>query len=713
MKVRLGIDVGGTFTDAVAINSDTYELIGYVKAPTTHTAREGVAAGIIEVIRMVMDKYNLKPEDVSFIAHGTTQATNALLEGDVAKVGIVGIGNGLEGLKAKTDTQVGNIELAENKHLYTEHDYIDFAKGDNKRIEAAIQGLLGKGAGVIVASGAFSVDDPTAEKAVLEQCAADAVLSTGSYEISKLYGLKIRTRTAAINASILPKMIETADMTNESVRKAAIKSPLMIMRCDGGVMDVQEVKTRPILTMLSGPAAGVAGALMYEKISNGIFLEVGGTSTDMSAVKDGQVMVNYAQVGGHKTYVNSLDVRTVGIAGGSLIRLSKKGVVDVGPRSAHIAKLKYCCFTDTDKLGDLMVRLFRPIDGDPDDYLALDSNDGNSYALTVSCAANYLRYVHKEDYSHGNEESVGVALRAAADYCGTTPEDIAEQILQKATDRVVSVVKELAADYNIDLNFCELIGGGGGASAVVPFTAKRMGLSHRIAKNAEVISPIGVALAMVREMVERVVLNPTDQDVLRIRNEAFNAAVNSGANPEATNVVVEVDTSKNVVRAIASGTTELRTKEMSRKALSEEQILDKAAESFALPKENVQILAGTGKVYVLEGIIKKPVFFGLFSKTTRSIRVIDNDGVIRLQRKDGTIRELRPDKWEQDLGWAIDNATGYNDGGEEIPDVFILFDKQIKSFTGLINKKQILSLAGVEMQGISKDTKVYVLMSSR
>jgi len=240
-----------------------------------------------------------------------------------------------------------------------------------------------------------------------------------------------------------------------------------------------------------------------------------------------------------------------------------------------------------------------------------------------------------------------------------------------------------------------------------------MGLSHRIAKNAEVISPIGVALAMVREMVERVVLNPTDQDVLRIRNEAFNAAVNSGANPEATNVVVEVDTSKNVVRAIASGTTELRTKEMSRKALSEEQILDKAAESFALPKENVQILAGTGKVYVLEGIIKKPVFFGLFSKTTRSIRVIDNDGVIRLQRKDGTIRELRPDKWEQDLGWAIDNATGYNDGGEEIPDVFILFDKQIKSFTGLINKKQILSLAGVEMQGISKDTKVYVLMSSR
>lgn len=100
MKVRIGIDVGGTFTDAVAINNDTYELIGTVKVPTTHTVKEGVAAGIVEVLHKVMEENGIRPEDVTFIAHGTTQATNALLEGDVANVGIVTMGSGLQGAKA-------------------------------------------------------------------------------------------------------------------------------------------------------------------------------------------------------------------------------------------------------------------------------------------------------------------------------------------------------------------------------------------------------------------------------------------------------------------------------------------------------------------------------------------------------------------------------------------------------------------------------------
>ena len=83
MRVRIGIDVGGTFTDVVVLDAATQELIGQLKLPTTHAAREGVALGIVSAMEAVMKQFALRAEDVSFIAHSTTQATNALLEGDV------------------------------------------------------------------------------------------------------------------------------------------------------------------------------------------------------------------------------------------------------------------------------------------------------------------------------------------------------------------------------------------------------------------------------------------------------------------------------------------------------------------------------------------------------------------------------------------------------------------------------------------------------
>ncbi len=103
--------------------------------------------------------------------------------------------------------------------------------------------------------------------------------------------------------------------------------------------------------------------------------EVGGTSTDISCVKDGKVMIKYAEVGGHKTYLNSLDVRTVGIGGGSMVEVKDGKACDTGPRSAHIAGLDYEVFTDADKIQNPRLVPVSPMPGDPE-YASIECDNG-------------------------------------------------------------------------------------------------------------------------------------------------------------------------------------------------------------------------------------------------------------------------------------------------------------------------------------------------
>src|SRR2546423_12011331 len=115
--IRVGIDVGGTFTDAVAIDAASLELIGTAKVLTTHRHADGVARGIINALKELLENCGRSADDVVFLAHGTTQATNALLQGDVATVGLVGLGRGFDGWRTKTVRHLSRLELAPGKHL--------------------------------------------------------------------------------------------------------------------------------------------------------------------------------------------------------------------------------------------------------------------------------------------------------------------------------------------------------------------------------------------------------------------------------------------------------------------------------------------------------------------------------------------------------------------------------------------------------------------
>lgn len=714
MKVRIGIDVGGTFTDAAVINDANYELIGSVKVPTTHGAKEGVAKGIKDVLMLSMEKFNIKAEDVSFIAHGTTQATNALLEGDVSKVGVITVGEGLEGLKSKNDTIFSPIELAPNKYLNTLSHYVTL-DGSIENSDREISEILGKfkedNFETIVTAEAFSVNDPKNENYIVEMARGIGIPTTATNEISKLYGLKVRTRTAVINASILPKMLETANMTESSIKNAGIKAPLMVMRCDGGVMNIDEVRNRPILTILSGPAAGVAGALMYEKLTNGIFFEVGGTSTDISCVKDGKVMIKYAEVGGHQTYLNSLDVRTVGIGGGSMLQIQNGKIVDTGPRSAHIADIPYDCYANPKDIVNPVLKSIKPKETDPD-YAYVECENGDTYCHTVSGAATLLGFIEEGDYAYGNIEATRKIWQPLADSMKMTVEDVASLALENAAKKNGEIVNQLMKDYDLDPRTTELIGGGGGAATVVPHLGKTLQMKNRLAKNASVISTIGVALAMVRELVERGVANPTKEDILSVRREAEAAVIKSGANPETVEIQVEVDSQRNVIRAIATGATEMRAKDLLNRYLSKDQLLDKAAENLDVDSDSLKIAGDNGSMLAIIYENKRKLF-KIFTQIKKNLVLIDYEGVIRLQKNNAQVYTTQKKDIKSQLKKILGELTEYNDGGAQLPNIYVIDDTKIIDLSGLTDEPQVLALANVELSSVENDKKLIIISTNR
>lgn len=694
-KVRIGIDVGGTFTDAVVIDANTYEVLAKRKIPTTHT--EGVACGVVKLISTLMEENNLSADDVAFIAHGTTQATNALLEGDVARVGILGMATGMDARGARNETNVGDIELAPGKYLKSYHTFLDSKTLTEQSADQALASLKEQGAQVIVASEAFSVDNPENEMMVCRQAEEMGLSSTGGHEISQLYGLKMRTRTAVVNASLIPKMIETANMTEQAVKDTHIRSDLMIMRCDGGVMSIEEVRKRPILTMLSGLAAGVAGALMYEKVSDGIFFEAGGTSVDISVIKNGKVMIKYAQVGGHKTYLQSLDVRTLGVAGGSMIRVRDGKIVDVGPRSAHIAGKEYECFAPAGSITSAKVQTVSPRADDPCEYVTVVAQDGKEYSLTLAGAANLLDYVPEQDYARGVAESNAVAWDALGSYVGCSGQEAARQVMDLAMAKLQTVVEDLIREYELDRKFITLAGGGGSGAVVVFSLAEKMGVKARMVKNAPYISTIGVALAMVREQMERTIANPTDTDIKRIRADIMEKIVASGAKEETVDISIEVDAQKNILRAIATGATELRQKSLSAKKMTQEQLGAIAAESLGAAPQNTRYVCGTGRWSLFEGEIQKKLL-GLLKVKRKAVAVLDREGVVRLRKEKAQYVVFAKEQQEQIFNRFLEENTTYSDANATIPKVFLFYKEKMLDLTGMQTAEQLYSIMNIETE---------------
>jgi N-methylhydantoinase A len=627
-RIRVGIDVGGTFTKAVAIDMSTGSIIGKSTLPTTHKSDQGVAKGILLALSDVMNRFKIQNSEVELISHSTTQAVNALLEGDTAKVGIIGMGVSLEKSNIVKRTHIKDITLDSNgkKYIKTSYRYLDTsAYLGEERVRSLILELVREGAQVLVISEAYGVDDPSNEDFV-ENVARSSIIGSdakivpviAAHDLTGIYGLEIRTMTAVINASILPKAASTAKFVEYVVREKlgiSKNTSIKVMKGDGGVTGIDAFETKPIVTVLSGPAASVAGALLHLRVINGVFVEVGGTSTNVCVIKDGKPKVNYATIVQHPTCIRSLDVRVVNVAGGSIVMLSKdkRKILDVGPRSAHIAGLEYSCFAEPNELQEGTIIRFRPeIEDDSairlttstyesnnnggeqsmiyavikgrgrTDELGKEENAGGRlFAITTTCAANALGLISDDDYAKGNAESAKIALSILAREIGTSTENAAKQILDIATAKILHIMdpmlKEYALTYNKSRGFLlnrmgnndrsernrtnnnfVLVGGGGGASVLVPHLAKTLNMNYKKAEHAEVISSIGVAAAMIHEELEKTVdVNPKPDEVSLLMDQVKDLALAKGALPESITIQSEYVSNRSLLRVTATGNMSL------------------------------------------------------------------------------------------------------------------------------------------------------------
>lgn len=701
--VRMGIDVGGTHTKAVAIDNATHEIIGKASVKTTHDDPRGVAAGVVRSFQNCMDENQISPSDVVFVAHSTTQATNALIEGDVATVGVIGMAKGgFEGFLAKKQTRLDDIDLGNDKKIKIVNDFINVKKLSKDVVEETIEKMQKEGAEVFVSSMAFGVDDGGPEQVVYEVASAKGVPTTMASDITKLYGLTRRTRTAAINASILPKMLDTANSTEASVREAKVNVPLMIMRGDGGVMEITEMKKRPVLTMLSGPAASVMGSLMYLRASNGVYFEVGGTTTNIGVIKNGRPAIDYSIVGGHPTYISSLDVRVLGVAGGSMVRANKQGIVDVGPRSAHIAGLDYSVFTDTDKIKGPKVEFFSPKQGDPADYVRIRMEDGSAVTITNSCAANVLGLVKPEHFSYGKVEAAKKAMQALADYCGTTVEDIANQIMERAYAKIEPVILALAEKYKLEKDQISLVGVGGGAASLIVYFSEKMGLKYSIPENAEVISSIGVALSMVRDVVERIIPSPSKEDIRAIKNEALNKAIQSGATAESVEIHIEIDPQTSKVTAIATGSTEVKTADLL-KECDEAEARQLASEDMRIGEEKTKLYAESQYFYVFGEEVPEG--------SNGAMRIVDKKGFIKVQRGQAMCLKTTAQDYLDAVKKLWDDMAVYHTELIARPDYYLCMGARVMDFSAT-DFAQLELLMDLEISTLEPDEEILVVAAN-
>jgi N-methylhydantoinase A len=355
MAYRLGVDVGGTFTDLLLLNETTGDFWRHKTPSTPHDSSEGVMTGV----NAVCEKAGVKPSDVDVFLHGTTVATNAVLEGKGARVGLVTTEGYQQVMQIARSLVPGGLAawiiwpkpepLAKLEDTVEIKGRIDAAGHeirplDEVDVRAQLTKLKGQDVEAVTIALMNAYLNGAHERRVAELAAEilPGILVSLSHEILPEMQEYERTLTTVANASVRPVVSRYVKNLRDKLRALDMAGRIALLRSDGGLMSSEKSEEHPVSLLMSGPAGGVTGALWVARnsgLKNILTLDVGGTSTDVALIENGEPRrVRTTDVGHLTVRASSLDVKTVGAGGGSIAKVPElTRALRVGPESAGAA----------------------------------------------------------------------------------------------------------------------------------------------------------------------------------------------------------------------------------------------------------------------------------------------------------------------------------------------------------------------------------------
>jgi N-methylhydantoinase A/oxoprolinase/acetone carboxylase beta subunit len=333
MSVALGIDTGGTYTDAVLVNHKNGKVLSTAKSLTT---RQDLSVGIKKAIASALNvgKQVLSPRRISLVSLSTTLATNAIAEGHGAPVCLLLIGY---------DPEL--IDQYQFQHQLATHDVV-YLKGGHDVHGNEIQALDEKTAkqtilerrqkiSAFAVSGYFGAINPTHELRIrnLIEELSDLPVTCGHELSTRLDSIR-RATTVALNARLIPLIQDLISKVLSSLQELSVNAPLMVVKGDGSLVRAEWAMQRPVETVLSGPAASAVGAFQLAAEKDIWAVDVGGTTTDIVALTGGRPRLNPygANIGGWRTMVEAVDVHTVGLGGDSHVHCNSENELQIGPK---------------------------------------------------------------------------------------------------------------------------------------------------------------------------------------------------------------------------------------------------------------------------------------------------------------------------------------------------------------------------------------------